>query len=62
MPEKYMQSYRPEKRDILDALAGYVWARKTEVIFNMVVTIIGAGLTLLMIAWLIHQVKAMWGV
>jgi hypothetical protein len=45
----------------LDEAANYVWAKKTEVVFNLVLTIIGTGLTLLMIAWLIHQVRAMWG-
>lgn len=45
----------------LDEAANYVWAKKTEVVFNLVVTIIGTGLTILMIAWLMWQIKAMWG-
>lgn len=46
----------------LDEAADYVWAEKTEKLINLVIKIIGTGLTLLMIAWLVHQIKAIWGV
>lgn len=46
----------------LDEVANLVWAKKTEILFDMVLTIIGTGLTLLMVAWLVHQIRAIWGV
>lgn len=46
----------------LDEAANYIWAKKVEKLFNLVVAIIGTSLTLLMAAWLIHQIKVMWGV
>ena len=55
-----MQSYQPGKKNLMDELTGLCWAKKTEIIFNLIVTIVGTGLTILMIAWLFHQVQAIW--
>lgn len=60
MAPKYMQSYQPGKKNLMDELTGLCWAKKTEIIFNLIVTIVGTGLTILMIAWLFHQVQAIW--
>jgi len=57
-----MHSYRPGKKNLADELAGLCWAKKTETVVNLIVMIIGTGLTLLMIAWLFHQVRMMWGI
>lgn len=45
----------------IDAATGLITAKKTEILFNMILAIVGTGLTLLMTVWLVHQVKLMWG-
>lgn len=46
----------------IDAVTGLIDAKKTEIIFNMTLAAIGAGLTLLTAAWVVHQIRMMWGI
>lgn len=43
-----------------DSLAECITSKRTETLFNVILAIVGTGLTILTIAWLMFQIKAMW--
>lgn len=42
---------------LADATAKWMLAKRTEIVFGIICTVLGAGAVLLMLFWLLHQVK-----
>ena len=54
---KYIISYRPERRSGLDRILNM---NKLDLVFYMLLTIIGMSLVTVSLAWVIYQVQAIW--
>lgn len=55
---KYIESYRPERRSGLDRILNM---NKLDLVFYMLLAIIGASLAAVSLAWVLFQVQAIWG-
>ena len=55
---KYVESYRPERQSWLDRILDM---RKSDLAFYVLLFIIGMSLAAVSLAWVIHQVQAIWG-
>ena len=55
---KYITSYRPERRSRLDRILNM---NKLDLVFYMLLTIIGSSLAAVSLVWVICQTKAIWG-
>ncbi|MGB9886782.1 MAG: hypothetical protein ACPLRW_07290 [Moorellales bacterium] len=42
---------------LLDAVERFMLAKRTEVLFGIVATVVGAGVVLLMLFWLLYQIR-----
>jgi hypothetical protein len=54
---KYITSYRPERRSGLDRILNM---NKLDLMFYMLLAIIGSSLAAVSLAWVIYQVQAIW--
>jgi hypothetical protein len=54
---KYIISYRPERQSRLDRILNM---NKLDLMFYMLLTIIGMSLAAVSMAWVIYQVQAIW--
>ena len=55
--QKYIYSYQPEKRSGLDRILNM---NKLDLVFYMLLAIIGTSLAAVSLAWVIYQVQAIW--
>jgi cell division protein FtsL len=53
-----LYSYRPERRSGLDRILNM---NKLDLVFYMLLAIIGTSLAAVSMVWVIHQTKAIWG-
>lgn len=55
---KYVESYRPERQSWLDRILDM---RKSDLVFYVLLFVIGSSLAAVSLAWVIYQTKAIWG-
>lgn len=55
---KYITSYRPERQSWIDR---FLEIDKTDLVFYVLLFIIGMSLAAVSLAWVLFQVQAIWG-
>jgi len=55
---KYIVSYRTEKQSLIDR---FLEIDKTDLVFYVLLFIIGMSLAAVSLAWVLFQVQAIWG-
>ena len=56
--QKYIYSYQPEKRSWIDRI---LEMGKLDLVFYMLLIVIGTSLAAVSLVWVICQTKAIWG-